>query len=1239
MTGPTVSVGTTAELLEQMTDRGKFEKLASAILRRSDARLRSILETGTNAQGESVKSPSDCFCQVPETNPPLFVLVHHTTTDSKGLRGKWLRDQPRATFAGDVQKALDRATEIRSRFAHARFLVVLTTNQRVSEDLATDVYEAAAGNSVSAEIYSQSRLTDCLDNTPDGQWLRQQYLGITAERLSSPLLMSICRQNLGQYEEFLNTRTKVLVDRDLEEGALAAALSGSAQLVLLVGASGSGKSALAYRLMSRLIRDGEPALWLDADMLAETVTLPALVDAALRAYHPQLTSTAGADAMRLRAEGRPLILVVDDINRSREPDKLLRRLLAVSAPGEATANNGASSLRAAVLLCPLWTDVWARMDRETNMRAGISLVGVGRMQEADGEIAVLSLATSAGVSITGEQARRLASKMAFEPIQLGLFGRLLSDNPQANLEALADNTLEFYMKMTLDRLSRASTRAYLVGEYEGTVARLGSRMLQERNLRPTWSNVEQWLTPSSPDTERMREIVHDGELCRVPDSRELLFRHDRVLETVVVAGAKLLLSQAATDAEAVYDPYYTDILGRVLAGPDTETGSITAVCERNPAALFSALRRLPDPPTDRQREIVTQVVGWARAHSRGRGTLSAIVDSACWSLMDVATPVVFEVTDAFPRYLPIMLARLRNGSADDGAVYCMRHGVGLNAFVTDHARDAAIEHARFHHFDDVVTRLGQMLNDSTLEEPTREGALCLAGFFADPRLETAIARCWETTQEKAGVLPAAIWAAVRCAGSAGERAIGPILEWWRGLSDERDKYGMSPRSEISHELRFALRRGVSETGLQCLVREARSGDDSWQAMLYFLIGEIDHPHALESFVRYLADRKRVSGGQFWMLTYGDAWSQTHPGGRRMSAASREHLWRLAHSPAEDRYVRDEALATWLMAARDEDLPQLRQVSDGSWNYLVSLRRRVSAGDPEVVPDLVHAAAENPWLLPGAYRVWCPALRDAVDSILKSLHPRTSEGDANVTDDMAHEVSRLLMRIPRRDAEQLFTENWVHIGHINHFIVAALYVGTPECSRLAADAIAKAPSGSNPLKYVAMRFGVMMTPDQDFLEIRHFDALHPYLKSLEKSDLGLLAEGCERLGFASWGHEHVMPLLDEDNRKRYYPTDDDLLQQLDELLEDGKHGVSRVKYWLKSFDARHDPSGRASRVLDEWLAGKKSLDALEVAAAALRYIGKRSNLSLLDKYAIAGPPDDVTRTKENARFAVCLRSLD
>ncbi len=83
---------TTAKRLEAITERGKFELLVTSILRKDNRDYGAIIHTGINAQGETIKSPVDGFCQVPGSVPPRFLLVEHTTTDRKGLEKKWLYD-------------------------------------------------------------------------------------------------------------------------------------------------------------------------------------------------------------------------------------------------------------------------------------------------------------------------------------------------------------------------------------------------------------------------------------------------------------------------------------------------------------------------------------------------------------------------------------------------------------------------------------------------------------------------------------------------------------------------------------------------------------------------------------------------------------------------------------------------------------------------------------------------------------------------------------------------------------------------------------------------------------------------------------------------------------------------------------------------------------------------------------------------------------------------------------------
>src|SRR5687767_5166973 len=82
----------TVRKLADMTDAGAFELLATAVLRQSDLRLRSLSHPGVNADGKTVKSPVDGIAFVPGASPRHLIAVHHTICAAKDLEKKWLYD-------------------------------------------------------------------------------------------------------------------------------------------------------------------------------------------------------------------------------------------------------------------------------------------------------------------------------------------------------------------------------------------------------------------------------------------------------------------------------------------------------------------------------------------------------------------------------------------------------------------------------------------------------------------------------------------------------------------------------------------------------------------------------------------------------------------------------------------------------------------------------------------------------------------------------------------------------------------------------------------------------------------------------------------------------------------------------------------------------------------------------------------------------------------------------------------
>jgi hypothetical protein len=149
---------------------------------------------------------------------------------------------------------------------------------------------------------------------------------------------------------------------------------------------------------------------------------------------------------------------------------------------------------------------------------------------------------------------------------------------------------------------------------------------------------------------------------------------------------------------------------------------------------------------------------------------------------------------------------------------------------------------------------------------------------------------------------------------------------------------------------------------------------------------------------------------------------------------------------------------------------------------------------------------------------------------------------------------------------------------------------------------------------------------------------PYLNYLDECELWLLEQTCQQLGVPEWGQKYLATKLNESHRKEYYPSNDDLLQELDELAAK-ENGVWRVTNWLDKFEKRHVSKSRALEVVDCWLAFHPTVRGLQIAASCIQSVGTRRDLSILEQYIIEGSPDEIARIKESTRFAVYRRSLD
>ena len=348
----------TLQALASITDEGLFERLATTILREDEPLYKSLVQTGVNVDGKTVKAPLDGICFVPGSKPPHLIVVHHTTAARNELKRKWLYDPDAVTHPdkskksstppGDFIKTAKIVAEERKKVPDLQATLVLTTNQEPSETVIREVEAAGHAHDIKIDPWSCSRLAHFLDNDPVGQRIRHRFLQIEQELLSPELLHELSLKSLKNYPLFDDAKARI--PRALDE-TLASSLH--RDVTFVVAGTGQGKSVACYRKLDAHVRAGGFGLVLSDDDITSAKTLDQAIANALHQLHPALASEE--TALSICSPERPLLLVVEDIKRADRTQFLAEKIASWSRTQVETKDKSNWKTKWH-LLCPLWPE-------------------------------------------------------------------------------------------------------------------------------------------------------------------------------------------------------------------------------------------------------------------------------------------------------------------------------------------------------------------------------------------------------------------------------------------------------------------------------------------------------------------------------------------------------------------------------------------------------------------------------------------------------------------------------------------------------------------------------------------------------------------------------------------------------------------------------------------------------------------------------------------------------------------
>ena len=1193
----------TIQALASITDEGLFEHLATTILREDNSLYKSLVQTGVNVDGKTVKAPLDGICFVPGARPPHLIAVHHTTSTRNALKRKWLYDPDAATRSdkskksstpfGDVIKTAKIVAEKRKEIPDLRSTLVLTTNQEPSEEVISEVAAAGHTHDIEIDFWSCSRLAHFLDNSPVGHWVRRQFLQIEQELLSPELLHELSLKSL-EINHPPGDNDKAWIPRALDE-TLASSLH--RDVTFVVAGTGQGKSVACYRRLASHVQAGGFGLILSHDAIASATTLDQAIANALHQLHPALASEE--TALSICSPERPLLLVVEDINRADRTQFLAEKIASWSRTQVETKDKSNWKTKWH-LLCPLWPETLTLLGDQARKRIESLLVFAGGFSEDEGRDAVIARALLAGNELSSSSALLISQSLGHDPLLIALYDDF-DNTPDPG------KVIEKFVNDSLSRTA-AAEKEYPSAEYRKALRLLAGEMLAHRQIDLQWLNVSEWANIQGEPLRLIGSIANRGELIHLTDStvnQRLEFRHDRVRDWLLADAAAELERRNALPDCIVAEPYYAEVIGTVLVSSSPGPNFLRRVAEANPLALFHALRLASNAAQSSYDAILQAIDSWLdNPATQNRSNLHLRLEALAVLSETDSQHVPTIVRKFSDQIYSGQLARLRNGDITGGIELCMRLEPGVGA----PWRDIQIEHAKLRHGAKLSKDLDGFLRRKDLNGPTRLGALRLAGHIGDPGLARAIEICWNIDEEKLNHLDEYLWAFGQCCGNESARFLGPVCDAWAALPDEPKRKGdYSPRNAlVAHELRFAFRRCPPRAAIDYFIQRATQDDLKWPITI--MLHSIDHPKALAFLVQELAAIQRGLEGtkafSSFVSMVADEWRRAQEEGRPMSDASSGLLLSLWLDDENDKFFRTEAFSLWAATKRDDDLNLLRKASVPEYLSDRILQQRLVRGDQQAIPALIEKLRMNNngyWWQQGRY-LWSSELTDELDKFLSNRGKQAKRVwfESCDTDWI---TSELIIRLPTKDAERLLLKHWDHLRFSFCFVPSALYVATKPLLEVAAAAIKDCPKPAGLMKYLSMRFGIKVKDHPGLNRENQVLALVPYLDLLSDGDILMFWDECNDRGWFATRKKLLDSRLRASSAHLIWNRDR-AIKELDSMVEEEQHWID---HWIDQRLKTGVPWGEIFTTLMVWLEARRSLEALEVVASAVAFRGERARI--------------------------------
>ncbi len=1177
--------------LKGVTNPAEFEALVRHVLHAYDPDFLALIPTGTGEHGKPVPDPVDGLGYAPESSSGTWVVMEATTQTGSGLPKK-LRD--------DFEK-MSEAIPSKNR---GRAKLALACASRLSSKLVEELHERAKREGVHLVLASGQWLADQITK-PGNQWIGRQFLGVPPEFPDLPTLLTASATFLEQLGSRIVggtgglSRTETVNQLVQQVGR---------PLVELVGPSGSTKTSTAFLAGQEILSSGGIVVWIDESIVDDASNFRDAVDRAFQGQGYRFNTSVGRAILDGGFDARCLV-IVDDIQRLSNAIRAVERVRSWARAIAPEIGGGIStrSLGSKVtILCTRWPTADqdpAIHQSKSQMRSSYAIHAI--LPTPDDVVSRLhDRLRSEDAAISEYAAREIAESLWYDPLLVGLF---LESGLQSESERDALEPEWVWREFVSQGLRRAA-------DYGATVEPLVER---------AWTFLGDYVLAKGSvtiDTEEIRratvlEGLHEalgaliGESSLVAsDGERLAFRHDRLRDWLV--GSRIYQhyrqGQLLDKWSHPWDPFFVPCIAMATLVSDFNSAFVSEVGQHRPEALVEPLRY---SPAEKRHPLLAAVHRWLDS-CRQDWQLHPEVGVAVSSMAGALGEHLREVLAKLPPWSAVQVTRIAHGDTDT-AIEVFRV-MGLMADFP--ALRIALQHAKQRYGSEMISELKRAL-DSEDEAGRVTAIIEVAAALRANELVKDVLRVYKRAANKIDLLgPVLAFLVLSGVRELSDRVLPLIRDWLEWRQSREDELDRNP-----DYLRFAFSIHGIPTEAAKELANVLSGEGE-DRLVSWLLHHCRTPGCTELLIRSYAKDWANHGMQdeTWFFDSTTIFRRFEPklNRRPISPEERRVVVELARDDSEPLEVRKAAVRLWEKVALRAELPLLRSLRIEGEKDRIQLAR-IRAGESRLIAWLEEKLPGWPHYIGYAKYVWSPEMRDAVDRWLGNLISSLGRDEQDSRNALVFAMP-FLVNLPREDGRELFQQRIDRWPVTQCTIEAALLLGGASCLEWAKKKLRQHENPRQLLEFFMTGFGTSRGVPRVEVDAETILAWEDLLTWMSPRVLGFIFGLAESKNLHEWAANRLRDRLQDYHRRRFCPTRQDLVEQLQDGIERGRIWSSIYSFEEAGIEPReamgalrealsgHDLEA-AAVIIEEFLVRYADRETLEDFWKAVNPEGKKAQL--------------------------------